>query len=145
MGTSGPAPKRSDQRRRRNAPERPIEQPTGAASDAPALLLDGVHPLAAALYEALRDSPEAQYYTPAVWQRARISTLVLSNALSAGGKMSAIMYSAIQSDWKDLLISPADQRRLGIEVQRADTGPDPEDERVVSQIDEYRRRLAESS
>lgn len=140
MGTRGPAPKRSDQRRRRNSPERPIEQPIGAV-DAPDLALPGVHPLAESLYEAIKTSPEAQFFTPAVWQRARISTQVLSNALNAGGKMSAIMYSALQSDWKDFLISPADQRRLGIEVQRADTGPDLEEEWLVAKLDDYRHRL----
>ena len=39
-------------------------------------------------------------------------------------KPSAIMYSAIQDDWKSLLVDAGEQRRLGIEVQAAQVDED---------------------
>lgn len=117
MGSRGPAPKRSEQRRRRNKPDQEAEQ-SGSGAPAPELNLDEVHPLAAAIYEALKNSPESTYFTEAVWQRARVSAYVLSKQLYSG-RVSSQMYQAIQADWKDMLISPAEQRRLGIEVRAA--------------------------
>lgn len=111
----GPVPKRSEQRRRVNAPARPLVKPVGAAP-APALGLDDAHPLAVELYEALKGSAEARFFTPAVWQRARVHVLVLSTLLRSS-RMSSQMYAALQGDWKSLLVDPAEQRRLGIEVQ----------------------------
>lgn len=116
----GPPPKRSEHRRRANTPKSQqtaaLVKPEGAV-DAPPLDLTDVHPMAAALFESIAGSPEAQFFTPAVWQRARVHTLLLSNLLRAD-RPSANMYAALQSDWQALLISPAEQRRLGIEVQR---------------------------
>jgi hypothetical protein len=125
MGERGPAPKRSDQRRRTNKPATPVVKPPGAAAKAPELGLEGIHPLALAVYEALKDSTESRYFTPAVWQRARVNTYVLSKLLESS-RMSSQMYAAVQADWKDLLLSPAEQRRLGIEVQAAEVDEDEE-------------------
>lgn len=134
MGTRGPAPKRESQRRRENKPERPIEHIDGAAP-APPLDLD-VHPLAEAMYDALCSSMEAGYLTAASWQRARISAYVLSEQLNRH-EVSSVMYTALQQDWKALLIDPAEQRRLGIEVNRA---PEVDEDEVsaVAALDEYR-------
>jgi hypothetical protein len=95
-----------------------------------------VHPLAKDLYEAIKNSPEAAYFTPAAWQRARVSTFVLSEQLLAD-KMSAVLYTALQQDWKALLVDPAELRRLGIEVRKAPS-IDPDEESAVTALDEFR-------
>lgn len=118
----GPPPKRSEQRRRKNAPVRPILPVSGAAPKAPPLGVE-VHELASDWYESLAGSPESRFFTPAVWQRARIAALMLSR-LILSSKPSSMWYAAIQSDWRSLLVDPAEQRRLQIEVQEAVEDPD---------------------
>lgn len=137
MGTRGPAPKRESQRRRRNQPERPIDQVDGAVP-APPLGLDDPHPLAEAMYEALCSSLEAGYMTAASWQRARLSAHVMSQQLRRSEGPTAVMYTALQQDWKALLIDPAEQRRLGIEVARAPE-VDEDELAAVSALDDFRR------
>lgn len=81
-----------------------------------------VHPVVADWYAALADGPEAQFYTPAMWQRARIVARMLSGVLEAG-RPSSQMYAALQADMKSLLVDAGELRRLGIEVQAADPAP----------------------
>jgi hypothetical protein len=137
MGTRGPAPKRENQRRRQNKPKRPVEKRPGGAAAAPELDLEEAHPLAAALFQALKNSPESAYLTSAAWQRARVSAHVLSTQLNSG-RISAVLYQAIQADWKALLIDAGELRRLGIEIQRAAPVDDDEDAAVAA-LDDYRR------
>jgi hypothetical protein len=113
----GPVPKRSDQRRRRNKPAIDISKVDGAAAEAPDLGIE-VHPIVADWYAALSLGPEAQFYTPAMWQRARIVARMLSGVLESG-RPSSQMYAALQSDMKSLLVDAGELRRLGIEVQAA--------------------------
>lgn len=138
MGTRGPAPKRESQRRRQNKPATPVQKVPGAAPAPPDLGLDEAHPLAVGLFRALTESPEAAYLTPAAWQRARVSAHILSVQLNAD-RISAVMYQAIQADWKALLIDAGELRRLGIEVQRA-TPVDVDEDAAVAALDEYRNR-----
>jgi hypothetical protein len=114
----GPVPKRSDQRRRRNAPQFGLDKVAGAAVVAPELGID-VHPLAADWFAALSEGSEALYYTPAIWQRARVVADMLSRLL-ASSRPSSQMYAAIQNDMKSLLVDAGELRRLGIEVQAAE-------------------------
>lgn len=115
-------PKRSDQRRRRNKPkferEHGLDNPAGAVQAPPLDLEDGIHAIARDWYEALKVSPESLYFTPAMWVRARATTLLMSKHLN-NPRPSAQMHQALQADMRDLLVSAAEQRRLGIEVQRA--------------------------
>lgn len=120
MGTRGPVPKRSDQRRRRNVPDGPaVVQVGGAATVVPPLDLPGVASIVADWYAALADGPEARYYTPAIWQRARVVAMMLDTVVKAG-RPSAQMYAALQQDMKALMIDAGELRRLGIEVQAAE-------------------------
>lgn len=130
----GPVPKRSEHRRRRNAPARPIAQVGGAAAEVPALDVEGVHPLAVSWFEALADGAEAQFYTPAMWQRARIVAVMLSDLLRSA-KRSSMMYAAIQNDMKSLLVDAGELRRLGIEIQAAEV---PAADNVI----DYRARVS---
>ena len=106
---------------------------------APPLDLDEVHPLARELYESLQGSPEARFFTPAVWQRVRVHIAVLSKLLGSG-RMSSQMYAALQGDWKSLLVDPAEQRRLGIEVQAA-AEVDEDEERADATVTSLMTKL----
>jgi hypothetical protein len=86
----------------------------GAAVEPPELGF-AVHPLAAAWYDALKGGPEARYYTPATWQRARLAAEELSRYLYAE-KRSPTMHAAIQADMKALLVDAGELRRLGIRL-----------------------------
>jgi hypothetical protein len=141
----GPAPKREAERRRRNKPEKPVEQVDGAIPAPDLDLGDDLHPLAASLYEALKASPEAAYMTPAAWQRARVSAHTLSETLRwreyGRNGMSSMMYTALQTDWKALLIDPAELRRVGIEVKRGPEGPTEAEIAATADMAAYRARL----
>ncbi len=136
MGTRGPVPKRADQRRRRNASAIPVDSVAGAAAEAPELGFD-VDPVVADWYAALADGPEARYYTPAMWQRARIVAKMLHGVVQAG-RPSSQMYAALQQDMKSLLVDAGELRRLGIEVQAAE----PAGERPDNVIDWRERATA---
>lgn len=130
MGTRGPVPKRSDQRRRRNIPTGPpVEQVGGAAIEVPPLGIP-VSDVVAEWYAALADGPEARYYTPAMWQRARIVAQMLDGVLTSS-RPSAQMYTALQQDMKALLVDAGELRRLGIEVQADEAAGDVDTSNVV--------------
>ena len=122
---TGPPPNRSEQTRRRNKREIEPEQMLGAAAEPPEIDESLLHPLAVELFEIAKASPESQFFTPLVWRRFKVHLTLLSTLLDSGSP-SATMYAALQSDWRDFLISPADQRRLGIEIQKAAADEDEE-------------------
>ncbi len=105
----------------------------GAAGKAPALGFEA-HPLAADWFAALAHGAEAQFYTPALWQRARIVAVMLSKLLESG-RPSSQMYAALQTDMKALLVDAGELQRLGIEVQANE--PD-----TKSNVIDYRARLS---
>lgn len=119
----GPVPKRSDQRRRRNAPAFGLDKVGGAAVAVPELDVEGLHPLVEDWYSSLAAGAEAPYYTPALWQRARIVAVMLSKVLESG-RPSSQMYAALQNDFKSLLVDAGELRRLGIEVQAGEVAAD---------------------
>lgn len=133
MGSRGPVPKRSDQRRRRNAPAIATTKVDGGAAKPPKLGFEA-HPIVADWYAALADGPEAKFYSPALWHRARVVAKIMSGVLESG-RPSAQMYSALQTDMKSLLVDAGELRRLGIEVQEA-----PGD--VPDNVIDYRARAA---
>jgi hypothetical protein len=104
MGSRGPVPKRTDHLHghRSKSDKARVDKVTGAAAESPALGIE-VHPLVADWFAALSDGPEAAYYTPAMWQRARIVAKMLSGVLEAG-RPSSQMYAALQADMKSLLV-----------------------------------------
>lgn len=142
---SGPVPKRSDQRRRRNAsnkvetvqledqvviPDLDIEYTSRGGDIIPA------HPIAQDLYDSLRTSGQARFYEPADWQRARILCRMLSDQLWSG-RPSAQLYAALQKDMDALLISEAERRRVRLEIERSK--PDAGDDPKVAQMAKYRK------
>lgn len=71
MGTRGPAPKRSDQRRRTNSPDaEQVEIAAEVVAQPPAP--KGWHALAVGWYESLAASGQARFYEPSDWAMALI-------------------------------------------------------------------------
>jgi hypothetical protein len=135
-GQRGHVPKRSIQRRRRNAVA--IDR-VGVAEQVvvPDLDLEDVHPLARDFYESLRTSGQSRWYEPSDWQRARIFTALLSKQLFKGSS-SSMMYAALQKDMDALLVSEAERRRVRMEVERLASDTSVVDAKV-SQMARYRQ------
>jgi len=121
----GRPPKPVSQRRRRNTPKSyGAAEPTTAPAAAPAtreLGIDGAHPFIAAMWDTVRESCEAQFYSDADWQRLRLE-LWFADRSMASGQPSANAWTAIQSGMNGMLLSPAIKRRAGIELKRAADG-----------------------
>ena len=138
----GPVPKRASERRRRNTDSnRPTLEKVEGAAAAPELGIPGAHPLVADFYAALTDSVEARYFSKADWQRARIELFYLNSLLTCGDTPGAMAWSTVQAGLAALLVSAADKRRLGIEIQRA-AEVDDDEIAAVSMMDTYRARLS---
>lgn len=112
----GPVPKRSSQRRRRNAVVVDHVEVPGSVV-VPDLDLVDAHPLAVSLYESLKASGQCRYYEPSDWQRARIMCHLLSQQLKTG-RPSAMFYAALQRDMDSLLVTEAERRRVRVEIDR---------------------------
>lgn len=139
---SGPAPKRSDQRRRRNPtageeklagatnlPRKPVAAPEPEAD---------WHPLAARWFESLAQSGQAPLYEASDWAQAAVMAEAISRELkpqpiTVGSgddahveMVSVPMKGATLAAWlkgcTDLLISEASRRRAAVEL----TVPQPE-------------------
>lgn len=138
---SGPVPKRSDQRRRRN--KEPGSQVTRAAG-APHVDVPpadpGWHPIAVDWYESLARSGQSSFYEPSDWVTARYVAEAMSRNLEAG-RFSAQLFAAVMSATASLLATEGDRRRLRIELERAQS-IDAEEEAAVAELDEWRERLS---
>lgn len=134
----GPVPKRSEQRRRRNAVEidrAPLSAGGQVLGPEPPDWLDG---LALDVYESLRRSGQAVYYTDSDWAAA----LVVCKAVEAFERRpSAHMLTAILSGFGSLAATEGDRRRLRIELERAGEG-DEDEAAGVTAIHEWQRRLS---
>lgn len=134
---SGQAPKRSDQRRRRNKVDIDKVDMVGDVP-VPELGIDNPHPIVADFYESLKKSGQAKWYEPSDWQRARLTMHLLDGLLKSGGRPSSTLYAALQQDLGALLTTEADRRRLHMEVER-NTGDDGAEKAKVARMAEYRQ------
>lgn len=137
----GPVPKRESERRRVNKPESHGQAETTAAfaSGRPDGLGFDAHPIVQDLWDVLSDSAEAAFYSAADWQRVRLELYYASHTLSAE-KISSMAWSAVQSGLSELLISPADKRRAGIDMkpQTVDPAADAADVKVADLAERLR-------
>lgn len=135
MGTRGPAPKRSDQRRRRNKPAVPtsrVEIPGVVPVPPPDESWD---PRAVAWYESLAESGQSRFYEPADWRTAHLCASLISDVLR---EPKAAMVQQIRGLMTDLLVTEGARRRVSLELERPSV-PSEGDE-VVAELDAYRRR-----
>lgn len=139
MPITGPVPKRSDQRVRRNKPDVEIDTIEAFGQvEIPDLGLTNPHPVIRDLYESLKDSAQSRYYEPSDWQFARF-TLHFANKLIRSGKPSGQMLATVSSMLTELLVSEGARRRVRIEVEREQAKGE-----VIDVADMFRNRLASS-
>lgn len=137
MGSRGPVPKRSTERRRRNKDSQiTATVKTAGPVKAPPASKDW-HPIARSWYRSLKESGQSQFYEPSDWAAAKYVAEVMSRHL-AREQPSAQLFTGIWSALTDLLTTEAARRRVRMEVERGDD--EPEDAGVTA-LDEYRRAL----
>lgn len=134
MGTRGPAPKRSDQVRRRNAgqddiPVTEVPRVTPGRVKAPPLPFT-THPLAMEWYYSLERSAQSLYFEESDWRAAQVAAHEIGRMLNAG-KPSGQLFTAIWSAMGDLLTTEGQRRRLRFEIDRAEAEEDDEVDAVV--------------
>jgi hypothetical protein len=139
MGSRGPAPKRSDERRRANVPEGGITSAPGARSVRVPEADESWHPMARDWFESLASSGQAAFYQPSDWQTARVWAEVLSRQL-ASDKMSAVMVQAWASSASELLTTEGSRRRGRLELERHQVSDADEDASVTALAD-YQARV----
>lgn len=141
MGGIGPVPKRSDERIRRNKPDRPIEKVSVlGAVGIPDLGLDEPHNVTADLYQALLDSAQSKYFEPSDWAYARFC-LHFADKLLKQARPSGQVLATVHSMLSDLLVSEGSRRRFRIEIERAD--PEHADD-VMDIATLFKQRLSQS-
>lgn len=127
MAFSGPIPKRSEERIRRNIPDVPIQKVIAEGTvEAPGLGIDGPHPMILDFWRALRESAQTKYYEPTDWQFARF-TLHFANKLLMSSKPSSQMLKEVNSALSNLLVTEGDRRRVRMEIERTNSTVDKEE------------------
>lgn len=153
MGARGPAPKRSDQRRRQNKPEVPVTEAQGAAEVEVPEVNSQWHPAAKRWFESLADSGQSRFYEPSDWATAYLLTESISRELKPQVvgttddgeviKQHVPPKGASLAAWLKgmtaLLVTEGDRRRAAVELQRPE--PDEGEAADVSHIEDARRRL----
>ena len=154
MGSRGPTPKRSDQRRRRNkvdvttAPAQPEAQPAVERK-----ANSKWHPVAKRWYESLSKSGQSVFYEESDWAVAWLLAESISRELSpqvvkvldngqvikAHTPPTGAALAAWLKGMTALLVTEGDRRRAQIELTQTNT--DGEEVANVSNLDEYRLRL----
>jgi hypothetical protein len=138
---TGPAPKAPSKRRRVNTPASyGLAEPTVAGAAAPQPELGfAAHELIISMWAALAESVESRFYSHADWQRFRLELWYANKLVRGRGRPSAPAWTAVQNGLSEMLVSPADKRRAGIELKAA---ADPDAEAAVLQIAKYQDQLA---
>lgn len=139
MGTRGPVPKRTEQRRRRNATDSIESVPVATPIATPKADPDW-NPIAIEWFESLGNSGQAKFYEPSDWAQARVWAEVLSRALKQGDRPSAVLIAAWSSGAGELLTTEGARRRLRLELERTPVA-DPDAERATGTITDLRSRL----
>lgn len=136
MGSRGPVPKRSEERRRRNKEGETERVPAAGAVEVPELR-EGLHPLAAEVVDTLAGSAQSRFFEPSDWWLAKLLAEAVDDYMA--GRRSATKLAEIRALATELMMSEGQRRRLRLEIDR-DAGGSDEDAQVTA-IDEYRRDL----
>lgn len=141
--TTGPVPKRSSERRRRNKPEGaevttvPVAEQQVECPPAD----DSWHQIARDWYDSLAKSGQAVFYEPSDWATARYVAEAMSRGLQAS-RFSAQLFAAVSSAMTELLTTEGARRRARLELERGGKGE--EKPAGVTVLDDYRDALAGS-
>lgn len=117
MGERGPVPKRSEDRKRRNAPAVALTQVDGAPKVTIPNESREWHPVAKRMWKALKESGQSRFYESSDWAFA-YSLMEDLSFYKSSGKRSGQMLSAILDGLAKLLVTEGDRRRVGIELAR---------------------------
>lgn len=155
MGARGPAPKRSDQRRRTNTPAAGEPDQVDDATDTVIPNPDPEwHHTARIVWDSLFHSGQVQFYTSTDWASAYVlcdsMSLELSPqpVVSKDGVVTMVTYppkGASLSAWRAtmaaLLMTEGDRRRAALELQRPKTA-EPEQTGSVTDIRSWKVGLS---
>lgn len=138
--TTGPVPKRTTERRRRNKSEGAEVTTVTAAKQhvecPPAH--DSWHPIARDWYDSLAKSGQAVFYEPSDWATARYVAEAMSRGLESS-RFSAQLFAAVSSAMTELLTTEGARRRARLEIERG--GKSEEKPASVTALDDYRDAL----
>lgn len=132
MGTSGPVPKRSSQRRRMNKVDITKVQ-TQFAVEIPEPDEDW-HPIATQWYESLARSGQRIFYENSDWAQAFYVAEAMSRSLQCS-RFSGNLFAAVISATTELLVTEGARRRMRLELERAVA---EEETTVADQMAAYR-------
>ena len=135
MGSRGPVPKHSSQRRRRN--ETGVESVVVGGGVEPPELLGEHSEVAVRFWDALGRSGQSVFFQPSDWSQAELVVLAIDQFVS---KPSAMMLQSINSMMSNLLVTEGDRRRLRLELQ--DAPADDGEESQIADLNEFRSRFA---
>lgn len=141
MGSRGPVPKRSAERRRRNKdPDAPVR-----VGSAPGVVEwpepdSAWHAIACDWYLSLAMSGQSQFYEPSDVATARYVAEAMSRNLNAGARFSAQLFAAVSSAMTELLTTEGARRRARVELERA--GTEESIPAGVTALETYRRALS---
>jgi hypothetical protein len=138
---TGEPPKPPNKRRNTTKPASyGLAQPVkaGRAARQPVLGFEA-HSMVTRMWEALGKSAEAKFFSAADWQRARWELWYANGLFTKERTLSPPAWQAVQHALNELLVSPADKRRAGIELEPLTE--DPVQKAAVLQIAEYQDAL----
>lgn len=151
MGSRGPVPKRTDQRRRTNTdPAGPVTKvPAAAGAASPrgkrAAVMPSAnrewHSIARRWYMSLARSGQREFYQPSDWMQAYVAAEILSRLLSAE-KLSAVGIAAWDAMAARLLVTEGDRRRMRIELEQPGKPDDPDAIAGVTSMAAWQSNLA---
>lgn len=141
MGQRGPVPKRSSERRRRNADSKPDVVTLKGVGRVEAKPADEKwHEIARDWYESLAQSGQALFYEPSDWAAARFVASELSVYCRTPAKLrSAVKFASLWTSMSDLLTTEGERRRVRLEIER---DPVQQEDAVVVAIEDARKRLS---
>jgi len=134
-------PARSDQKRRRNAPESPVECVEVVGEVFAPDPSEEWHDTAKAWYRSLSDSGQSRYFEPSDWQAAHFCAALMHQALT--GDVNAQLVAQVRGMMTDLLTTEGARRRAGIELERrlATTDGEKKASGNVTHMADRRKRL----
>lgn len=139
MGTRGPVPKPSHQRRRRNKPAPGEPTATTVAAPKPNVKVPRVspswHPAMKEWYRSLKRSRQSAYYEDSDWQAAHLAATIMSIELNEDGPVKAATWAEFNRVSANLLTTEGERRRLRVELNKPETA---EDEEVLDVMNSYR-------
>lgn len=155
-GSGGPVPKRSTQRRRRNATAKP-DSSAGAPAFRPPEADPAWHPIAQAWLTSLSGSGQSVFYEPSDWALAMLIAESISRDLepqfvgfTEDGEilkeslpLKGASLGAYLKGMTALLVTEGDRRRMRLELEKA-PAPGSEQDAAIAHLSEYRERAGKA-